>query len=162
MKSPRVIAFVMALLTVAAVPASAQRFYAANRANSLELLAKPGDAKASVIGTVRGREIKSYTFWAAAGEQVDISLRTLNPSLYFNLEPPSGNDALFHGDMMGSAQRFTGALGETGLYRITIYVMRSVARGERDRELHTRPARERRTGPGARAVAREQRAELRL
>ena len=136
MRSPTMTAFVMAWLTIAAVPALAQRFYAANRANTLELLALPDDAKASVMGTAKGRELKSYTFWAEVGQHVDISLRTSSPSLYFNLEPPSGNDAIFRGDMMGSGQRFIGALGETGMYRITISFARTL-RVTRPRASHS-------------------------
>jgi uncharacterized protein len=90
------------------------------------LLADPTDAKASVRGSVIGREIKSYRFSAIAGQHIDVSLVASNPNLYFNLEPPSG-PAIFHGDTMGTGQRFTGALEQTGSYLVTLHFVRGMA-----------------------------------
>jgi hypothetical protein len=58
---------------------------------------------------------------------MSVTLKTSNPSNYFNVLPPGSNDvAVFVGSSGGS--EWTGSLAADGEYTIRVYLMRSAAR----------------------------------
>ncbi|WP_201312499.1 hypothetical protein [Dyella sp. EPa41] len=67
-----------------------------------------------------------YVLGGKAGQSLTVALQ--GPSgVYFNVLPPSGQDALVNTSITGDA-RWTGALKQDGDYTVRVYPMRSAAR----------------------------------
>jgi hypothetical protein len=77
-------------------------------------------------GRLKGSETIDYTFRAAEGQRLSVSLVSRNLSTYFNVLPPSTEEAIFIGSSNGN--QFSGALARDGEYKIRVYLMRNAAR----------------------------------
>lgn len=87
----------------------------------------PGTSSATVKGSIRGDEIVDYKLGAKAGQTMRVTLKTSNPSSYFNVLPPGSNDvAVFVGSSGGN--EWTGSLTADGDYAVRVYLMRNAAR----------------------------------
>lgn len=89
-----------------------------------------GMSSRTVRDSIRGRESVLYRFDAAAGQRLSITLRTNNPSAYFNLTYGYNGQSLHVGSINGNRARMV--LPESGNYFVEVYMMRNAARrGER-------------------------------
>ncbi len=87
----------------------------------------PGTSSATVKGAISGDKTVDYTVRAKAGQTMSVTLKTSNPSNFFNVLPPGSNDvAVFVGSSGGN--EWTGPLAADGEHTIRVYLMRSAAR----------------------------------
>jgi hypothetical protein len=87
----------------------------------------PGTSGATFEGKIKGYEAVDYVLEASAGQQMNVSMGTDNPSSYFNILPPGESDAaMFIGSTSGN--QFEGTLPKSGDYKIRVYMMRNAAR----------------------------------
>lgn len=87
---------------------------------------KKGTSSLKVNGKVKGYQTADYKVTAAEGQLMTVRLQSKNPSLYFTITPPNGQEALFDGTSEGS--QFEGYLPEKGTYTIRVFLMRNAAR----------------------------------
>lgn len=80
----------------------------------------------SANGSITGDQNGKYILTAVAGQKLEISLKSSNPSLYFNVLPPGSEEALFIGSTSGN--HYSGTAVKAGDYTILVYFMRSAAR----------------------------------
>ncbi|NTW35822.1 MAG: hypothetical protein HGB17_06780, partial [Syntrophobacteraceae bacterium] len=85
-----------------------------------------GASSATVKGSITGDKIVDYRLGAKAGQTMSVTLKTSNPSNYFNVLPPGSESAVFIGSTSGN--EWTGALEADGEYTVRVYLMRSAAR----------------------------------
>jgi hypothetical protein len=86
-----------------------------------------GATSATVKGSLKGDRIVDYRLGARAGQTMTVTLKTSNPSGYFNvLEPGSKDVAVFVGSSGGD--RWEGTLAADGEYTVRVYLMRNAAR----------------------------------
>lgn len=89
-----------------------------------------GTSQATYRYDIRGYQTIVYRVRAERGQQMNVRLSSGNRSLYMNVLPPRGNEAIHRGDVNGNS--FGGTLSESGEYRIQVYLYRNAARrGER-------------------------------
>ena len=88
---------------------------------------KPGDATATVDGTITGYEAVDYLLGASAGQTMSVTMMTDHGAAYFNVLPPDSED---EADFVGSSEgnSFVGRLDLDGDWRVRVYMMRSAAR----------------------------------
>lgn len=85
------------------------------------------DGHATITGRIKGYEYVDYSFPAGAGESLKVTLKTSQPSGYFNLLAPGETDtAFFIGSVSGD--RYEGTVPTSGDYTARVYQMRSAAR----------------------------------
>ena len=87
---------------------------------------KPGASSATLKGTLKGDQTIDYQLRAHAGQTLSVSFKPGNLSAYFNILPPSSEQALFIGSTSGND--FSGKLATDGTYTIRVYLMRNAAR----------------------------------
>jgi hypothetical protein len=86
-----------------------------------------GATGATLEGAIRGYETVDYVLGAGAGQYMNVSMATDNPSNYFNIRAPGEtNVAMFVGSTSGN--QYEGTLPSTGDYRVRVYLMRNAAR----------------------------------
>jgi hypothetical protein len=85
-----------------------------------------GKTVATLAGMIKGAQSRDYMVRGAAGQMLNVSLSTANPSAYFNVLPQGSEQAIFIGSVSGND--FSAPLPETGPYVIRVYLMRSAAR----------------------------------
>ena len=86
----------------------------------------PGKSAATITGTIKGEQIVDYVLAASAGQQMNVTLKRSNGSLYFNVLPPASEQAIFDGSSSGST--WSGALIRDGEYSVRVYLMPNAAR----------------------------------
>jgi hypothetical protein len=85
-----------------------------------------GASSATVKGSITGDKTVDYKLGAKAGQTMSVTLKTSNPSNYFNVLPPGSESAVFIGSTSGN--EWTGTLDADGEYTVRVYLMRSAAR----------------------------------
>jgi hypothetical protein len=85
-----------------------------------------GASSATVKGSISGDKIVDYKLGAKAGQTMSVTLKTSNPSSYFNVLPPGSESAVFIGSTSGN--EWTGTLAADGEYTVRVYLMRTAAR----------------------------------
>lgn len=95
----------------------------------------PGASGVSQRGRIVGDQSVSHLVAVAAGRRLHVELQASNAATFFNVYPPGkgpGDEALANSGLTGPLtpwiNAFDGAAPVTGLYRITVYMMRSAAR----------------------------------
>lgn len=111
-----------ALLIAAAWPAA----HAAPPADLQEIHLAPGTGRASVSGTLKGDAGKAYRLKGAAGQTLQVDLKTTQGALQFNVTSADSNEAMFRGETGGPQARLV--LPVDGTYTIQTFLMRSAAR----------------------------------
>lgn len=87
---------------------------------------KKGTNSLKVNGKLKGYQTVDYKVTANEGQRMTVTLNAKNSSLYFNITPPSGQEALFDGTSEGNT--YDGYLPEKGTYTIRVFLMRNAAR----------------------------------
>jgi len=114
-------------LVLVALIFSSVRLGAQSDVQTQSVVFAAGQSKASMAGTLRGRQTIDYMLTAKAGQQVRIDLETKHTANYFNLLPPGSNDAaIYIGQIEGN--HFDGTLEQAGIYKVRVYLMPSAAR----------------------------------
>ena len=86
-----------------------------------------GAESAVVEGSITGYQTVDYLLGASAGQAMNVSMATDNPSSYFNILAPGETEAaLFIGSTSGN--QFEAVLRESGDYTVRVYLMRNAAR----------------------------------
>jgi hypothetical protein len=86
-----------------------------------------GTSQATVSGTVKGDDSKSYVLGAKAGQTLKITFVPSKGVLYYNVIDKTTGEALRTGSME-SEPNWTGSLPSTGDYVLDVYFMRNEAR----------------------------------
>ncbi|WP_374662134.1 hypothetical protein [Inhella sp.] len=86
----------------------------------------PGTSRAEVSGAVKGYESQDFRLMAAAGQTLQVNLKSRKGALQFNVISPGSNEAMFIGETAGSKASLV--LPMDGVYTIRTYLMRSAAR----------------------------------
>ena len=86
-----------------------------------------GESQATIEGSIKGYEFVDYVLGAEAGQNMTVNMETDNLASYFNILAPGETDvAFFIGSTSGNS--FSGALSQSGDYKVRVYMMRSAAR----------------------------------
>lgn len=85
---------------------------------------KVGSSFRTVRGVFKGYDTVTYILGASAGQTLQVMFSPDNDSCYFNVNAPSGGEAIND----ESDSEFTQQLEEDGNYRVQLYMMRSAAR----------------------------------
>lgn len=91
----------------------------------------PGATRTTVKDKVKGYNTVSYQLTAKAGQVMKVKLTSTNGATYFNVYEPGkkpGDAALATSDVTPEINRFEGALPKTGVYTISVYLVRAAAR----------------------------------
>jgi hypothetical protein len=75
---------------------------------------------------VKGYESVDYRLGAATGQTMEVTLKSSNRFIYFNVLPPGDETAIFIGSTSGN--HFAGTLPTNGDYTVRVYLMRNAAR----------------------------------
>lgn len=86
-----------------------------------------GTSSVTVNGAITGYAYKDYRVSVVAGQTLEVSLRGLAGSPYFNMMEPGSRDVAIYNSSMGE-QRFSGVTKRSGAYTIRVYLMRAMAR----------------------------------
>jgi hypothetical protein len=103
---------------LAGVPATAQQVVPISFAK--------GKSAATVTGSIKGDQDRSYTVDARAGQTMTVTLKSTKGSTEMNVWAPGNDTALTVGAL--DPYKFTTTLSTTGRYRIQVYQMRASAR----------------------------------
>ena len=117
MKHPLFTALAAAAL-LAGVPAVAQQVVPVTFAK--------GKSSATVTGSIKGDQDRTYTVDARAGQKLTVTLKSTKGSAEMNVWAPGNDTALTVGAT--DPYNFTTTLPTTGRYRIQVYQMRASAR----------------------------------
>lgn len=85
-----------------------------------------GAPSKAMKGRIKGHATVNYLAAANAGQELRVSLKTSNPSSYFNVTAPGAEAAMFVGSVSG--HEFAAILPSSGDYKIQVYLMRNAAR----------------------------------
>ncbi|KEO51622.1 SH3 domain-containing protein [Thioclava pacifica] len=80
---------------------------------------------------IKGYDSVIYTIGAEAGQSIDIKLSTRHTATYFNLYGPGsgpGDQAIMNSQFTPELNHYTGTLPASGVYKVSVYMMRSAAR----------------------------------
>lgn len=95
----------------------------------------PGKTGTTIKGRIKGDQSVSYTIGAEAGQVLSVRLKPSNRGTYFNIYEPGrgpGDQALavseMTGDMVPDVNQFKGKLPTSGIYTISVYLVRAAAR----------------------------------
>lgn len=88
-----------------------------------------GASSKKVSGSIKGKNEVSYKVRAGAGQTMKVSLKGQRSTVYFNVNPPGGDTALFVGSSEG--EMFEGKLPADGVYEIVVYQMGAAASGNK-------------------------------
>jgi hypothetical protein len=88
-----------------------------------------GATSAAVNGKLQGSKagVRDYVVRAGAGQKMTVELQTKSASTYFNVLPPSSEEALYRGEVADEA-RWSGVLPTSGEYRVRVFLNRAAAR----------------------------------
>jgi hypothetical protein len=112
---------------VCALFAASSWAWAAGAIESRPVHFAKGASSTTLRGSLKGDKIIDYKLRAKAGQTMSVTLKSSNPSNYFNILPPGSNDvAVFVGSTGGN--EWSGPLAADGEYTIRVYLMRSAAR----------------------------------
>ena len=103
-----------------------QGVWAADETREKRVEFPKGKSGVVLSDSIKGYESVNYKLGAAAGQTMEVTLKTSNASNYFNVMPPGGDTALFVGSTSG--EKFSGLLEKTGDYTVQVYLMRNAAR----------------------------------
>ncbi|HPU14717.1 MAG TPA: hypothetical protein PK808_01430 [Polymorphobacter sp.] len=101
-----------------AVPAAAQQVVPVTFAK--------GKSAATLTGSIKGDQDRSYTIDARAGQTLTVTLKATKGSAEMNVWAPGNDTALSVG--AADPYKFTGVLPTTGRYKVQVYQMRASAR----------------------------------
>jgi hypothetical protein len=94
-----------------------------------------GKSGATINGQITGYESVLYRVGAEGGQTMSIELKSANTATYFNVYEPGrgpGDTALAAssttGDLVPALNRFSARLHTSGMYTVSVYMMRSAAR----------------------------------
>ncbi|WP_338467696.1 hypothetical protein RXV95_03830 [Novosphingobium sp. ZN18A2] len=88
-----------------------------------------GKQSATIEGSIKGRESVDYLLAVKAGQAMNVSIASGNPGVRFRLmEPGESQTATFDGADDGN--QFEGVAGQSGDYRIRVYLMHDAAQRE--------------------------------
>jgi hypothetical protein len=113
--------FAIAMALTILSPAQAQ---AADQTTEVKF--KSGANSATIKGSLKGYDTNNYILGANAGQLLKVSLKASNDSCYFNVDAPTGDEAMFNGSM--AVGDFSGTLNADGNYKAMVYLMRNAAR----------------------------------
>lgn len=86
-----------------------------------------GARSATVQGSVQGYDSMDYTWRAAAGQTLTVSMKASHAGAFFNLLPPGSRDVALYNSSIGGND-YTGTLEQAGVYTLRVYLMRNEAR----------------------------------
>ena len=125
----------LVLASLCALLGPGSRWVMAQDTRTLDIRLPPGSTGTSVRGRIVGSESVLYRLGAEAGQTLTVSLQASNGATYFNVYAPGkgpGDEALANSGMDGplvpEMNRFKGELPQSGVYTISVYMMRSAAR----------------------------------
>ncbi len=81
-------------------------------------------------GTIKGYNYVDYKVNIKANQKLRVDLKSSNRFVFFNINPPNSNSAIFIGNNMAEPDRFESKLLKPGEYVIRVYFMRNEARRE--------------------------------
>jgi hypothetical protein len=84
-----------------------------------------GATSAVIKGRLKGYSGVDYLVRGGAGQTINVSLKRLNLSNYFNVLPPGSKDVAMYAGQTG--EDFKGVLPTDGDYTIRVYLMRAAA-----------------------------------
>ncbi|MCP8937549.1 SH3 domain-containing protein [Alsobacter sp. SYSU M60028] len=109
--------------------------FAAEETRVQEVRFPPGKSGVTLRGKIAGSQSVLYTVGAEAGQAMTVALAPSNGATYFNVYPPGrgpGDEALAvsgtEGPLTPAVNRFSATLQTSGIYTISVYMMRSAAR----------------------------------
>jgi hypothetical protein len=85
-----------------------------------------GKSAATMTGTIKGDQDRTYTVDARAGQTMTVTLKATKGSVEMNVYAPGQEAAISLGST--DPYRFSGVLPTTGRYRVQVYQMRASAR----------------------------------
>jgi len=88
-----------------------------------------GASSKKISGSLKGKNDVSYKLRAGVGQTLKVSLKGQRTTVYFNVNPPGGDTALFVGSSEGEV--FEGKLPTDGVYEIVVYQMGAAASGNK-------------------------------
>ena len=122
MKSSLTALTLMAALALASLPASA----AAAAARKVPVQFAKGASSAALNGSVKGDAMVDCTLGARAGQTLTVSMKAAKSSVFFNINPPGTEVALFAGERLGNDAKVM--LPADGTYVVRVFVNRADAR----------------------------------
>jgi len=81
-------------------------------------------------GTIKGYNSVDYKVNVKSGQKLRVDLNASNRFVFFNVNPPNSNFAIFVGNNMAEPDRFESKELKSGEYIIRVYFMRNEARRE--------------------------------
>jgi hypothetical protein len=124
-----------AIVVSAGLLASPPAVWAQDEIRTEEVRFPSGKTGTTIRGTIAGRASVSYKIGAEAGQVMKIRLRPSNRATYFNVYEPGrgpGDEALAvsesTGPMVPDLNRFEAKLPTSGVYTISVYMVRAAAR----------------------------------
>lgn len=100
--------------------------YAQNADRTEQVQFARGASSKAIKGSIKGYAGANYLVRARAGQRLTVSLRTSNPSSYFNVTALGAEAAMFISSTSGDS--FTTTIPSTGEYKVNVYLMRNAAR----------------------------------
>ncbi len=88
-----------------------------------------GTSSQKISGSLKGKNDVIYKLRAGAGQTMKVNLKGQRTTVYFNVNPPGGDTALFVGSSEGDV--FEGKLPADGVYEIVVYQMGAAASGNK-------------------------------
>lgn len=110
------------LLAVSTLPASA----ATAAARKVPVQFAKGASSAVLNGSVKGDAMVDYTLGARAGQTLTVSMKAGKSSVFFNINPPGTEVAMFAGERLGNDAKVM--LPADGTYVVRVFVNRADAR----------------------------------
>ncbi len=87
-----------------------------------------GKSSVTSMGTISGYQIIDYAVTGKSGQEFTVALNSKSKLIFFNVLPPGlGGKAIYIGESDG-ANKFKGKLSQSGVYKIRVFLLSSVAR----------------------------------
>ncbi len=121
-------AFPIACAVVAGLAGS---IAAAQEARAVDVRFPAESDRTTISGRIEGNASMDYKVGAEAGQRMTVVLDPSNAATYFNIYSPGlgpGDEALVASQLTDPINRFEDALPASGVYTISVYMMRSAAR----------------------------------
>lgn len=112
------------LLSILALAATPSVTLAADREVTVSFA--PGTSSAGYRDSATGYDMVSYSLDARAGQTLSIRFEASLGSCEFAVQSPDGQGNLT--DSLADPNAFTATLGQTGTYRVNVFLMRATAR----------------------------------
>lgn len=84
------------------------------------------NAAESHEGRIKGGQTAEFTVQARTGQQLDVALKSSNPSANFNVQAAGTSEAEFIGSIQG--RHYAATVPADASYHVTVYLMRNAAR----------------------------------